>query len=112
MRLLAALRIMNDAQVMLQVLNGSFGANKTYWVSRPGKKVSSLANGRRAARKQNIRRTNCSPSHGLYVQGIILFFPGDQLEHALAPPAIRRLQDPKVQAQLMASKFAGCSSVV
>jgi hypothetical protein len=41
MRLLAALRIMNDAQVMLQVLNGSFGANKTYWVSRPGKKVSS-----------------------------------------------------------------------
>ncbi len=40
MRLLAALRSMNDSQVMLQVLKGSFGANKTYWVSRPGKKVS------------------------------------------------------------------------
>ncbi|DBA84983.1 TPA: hypothetical protein ACH3X2_005722 [Trebouxia sp. C0005] len=73
---------MNDAQVMLQVLKGSFGANKTYWVSRPSRK------------------------------GIILFFPGDQLEDALAPPEIRRLQDPKVQAQLMASKFGGCSSVV
>lgn len=82
MRLLAVLRSMDDAQVMLQVLKGSFGANKTYWVNRPSRK------------------------------GIILFFPGDQLEHALAPPEIRRLQDPKVQAQLMASKFAACSSVV
>ena len=41
-----------------------------------------------------------------------MFFPGDQLEHALAPPEIRRLQDPRVQAQLMASKFEECSSVV
>ncbi len=39
MRLLAALRSMNDVQVMLQVLKGSFGANKTYWVDRPGGKV-------------------------------------------------------------------------
>lgn len=82
MRLLAVLSSMNDAQVMLQVLKGSFGANKTYWASRPGEK------------------------------GIIVFFPGDQLEDALAPPEIRRLQDPKVQAQLMATKFGGCSSVV
>ena len=46
------------------------------------------------------------------LQGVVIFFPGDQLEHALAAPDIRRLQDPKIQAQLMAAKFQDCSSVV
>ena len=46
------------------------------------------------------------------MQGVVVFFPGDQLEHAYAAPEIRRLQDPKIQAQLMAAKFPGCSSVV
>ena len=44
-------------------------------------------------------------------QGVVVFLPGDQIEHAAAPE-IRRLQDPKMQAEIMASKFADCTSVV
>ncbi|KAL3162866.1 hypothetical protein ABBQ32_009317 [Trebouxia sp. C0010 RCD-2024] len=67
---------------MLQVWGGRFGANRTYWLTQAAAK------------------------------GVVIFFPGDQLEHALAAPEVRRLQDPKVQAHLVAAKFPGCSSVV
>ena len=46
-----------------------------------------------------------------FARGVVLFFPGDQIEHASAPE-IRSLQDPKTQAELMASKFPDCSSIV
>lgn len=89
---------------MLQVLRGSFGANKTYWVPQPQAKVAAL--------QSNLQRNPLQLKCVTHLQGVVVFFPGDQLEHALAAPEIRRLQDPKIQAQLMAAKFPVCSSVV
>lgn len=60
----------------------------------------------------DLQRDSLQLNLKTHLQGVVVFFPGDQLEHAIAAPEIRRLQDPKIQAQLMATKFPGCSSVV
>ena len=93
---------------MLQVLKGTFGANKTYWVKRPAAKVAFAVVPILAA-VARIKAANAPICP--FAQGVVIFLPGDQIEHASAPE-IRRLQDPKMQAEIMASKFPECSSVV
>lgn len=46
------------------------------------------------------------------IQGAVIFFGGDQIQDASAPHEILRLQEPKVQAEIMAAKFPGRHVVV
>ena len=43
------------------------------------------------------------------VQGVALFFPGDQITAAGTCTEVMHLQDPKIQVTLMADKFPDCT---
>lgn len=70
------------SKVELNIATGVEGANKVYTLHREG------------------------------ARGRVLFFPGDQVESRKALPRVMQLQDPKMQAALMGTKFPDSSVLV
>ena len=111
---------MSDAsQVQLRIASGVHSVNKLFCLPclddvpqlQPSGAASIAASVDQGGSQLEISRGG-QPQGRSPAAGVVVFFVGDRLEAMGLPPRVLELQDPKIQAALMAEKFSGSSVVV
>lgn len=111
---------MSDAsQVQLRIASGVHSVNKLFCLPftdvvpqlQPSGAASTVASVDQGGPQLKIRRER-QPKGGHPTAGVVVFFVGDRLEAMGLPPRVLELQNPKIQAALMAEKFSGSSVAV